>query len=547
MSADGLDQDFDYVIVGGGSAGCVLANRLSADPAVRVCLLEAGPEAHSPLIAIPIGIMALISNPRFNWCSRTVPQPNAAGREIFVPHGKVLGGGSSINGMVYMRGDADDYDGWAAAGNLGWSYAEVLPYFVRSEDNQRWTASPLHGRGGPMAVADMRTINPTAHAFVEAAALLQIPRSDDFNVPHPLGAGMRQVTQRRGRRESVVTAFLDPVRDRGNLAVVTEAMIDRVVLDGRRASAVAARIGGETRVIRSRREVVLCAGAFGSPAILQRSGIGDPDGLSAVGIDVSFCLPGVGANLQDHHTAMIMHKALSRVPYGLSLGALPRLAGHGLSYLFARRGLLSSNSGEAAAFVCAGPHGAQADIQLSFVSGRRGTGLKVEQWGHGYGITAILLHPQSRGSVAVRSADANDPPAIDLGAFGVDADLDALVAGLKLAREVLGAPSFARYRAHEVTPGPAATDDAALRDYVRRTSATAFHPAGTCAMGSGDGAVVDPTLKVHGIEALRVADASIMPRIVGGNTNAPVIMIAEKAADMILGRLAPEPIHLAEA
>ncbi|WP_197277073.1 GMC family oxidoreductase [Sphingomonas profundi] len=545
MTDTAAAEGYDYLILGGGSAGCVLANRLSADPAVRVCLVEAGPSDRSALIRTPIGIMRLIDHPRYNWRSATVPQANAGGRPLYVPRGRVLGGGSSINGMVYMRGDALDYDGWAAGGAAGWSYAEVLPYFLRSEDNEVWRASPWHGTGGALHVTDMRTHNQVARDFLAAAELLQIPRSTDFNVPHPIGAGFRQVTQRRGRRESAVTAFLDPVRHRPNLTMLTDALVDRVLVADRRAIGARVMHGGASRTLAARREVVVTAGALGSAAILERSGIGDPAILWAAGVAPVHALPGVGANLQDHGTASVTHRTRSLVPYGLSWRAVPRLAWEGLRYVAARRGLLSSNASEAAAFLRTDPDDPRATLQLSFVSGRRGTRFGAGDWGHGYGITAIQLHPWSRGSVHILDADAATEPAIDFAAFDDPRDLMLMMEGVTLARRLLATPPFARYASEEVLPGAGRIGAEAIADHIRRTSGTAYHPVGTCAMGTGPMAVVDPALRLHGMTGLRVADASIMPTIVGGNTNAPVIMIAEKAADLILGRPPPPPVAIA--
>ena len=442
-----------------------------------------------------------------------------------------------------MRGDALDYDDWRVAGNRGWAYRDVLPYFLRSENNEVWRNSPLHGVGGPLNVTDLRSFNPAARSFVEAASLLGIAASQDFSAPHPNGVGFRQVTQRRGQRDSAATAFLRPARNRPNLLVLTDTLADRIIVEGRRAVAVALWHEGGARMLRARREVILSAGAVGSPAILQRSGIGDPDLLRSIGVEVVHALLGVGANLQDHNTASVAHKTRSTAPYGLSLAGVPKLAGSVLRYLVTRRGLLSSNASEGAAFVRTSPELDRADLQLSFVSGRRGTNIRGGNLGHGYGLTAIQLRPWSRGSVRLQSRDPQVLPAIDLAAFADERDLELIVKGVRLARSILRAEPFARYGGTEVAPGTHTMDEA-LRDYIRMSSGTAFHPVGTCAMGQHAGAVVDETLTVRGMGGLRVADASIMPTIVGGNTNAPVIMIAEKAADMILGRAPPPAVDL---
>lgn len=531
---------FDYVIAGAGSAGCVLANRLSADPRISVCLIEAGPADRSPLIHVPIGMASLYNHAKLNWRYQTVPQKLANDRVVYTPRGKVLGGSSAINGMVYMRGHPHDYDDWAVAGNEGWAFEDVLPYFLKSENNEVWRDSPLHGTGGPLNVCELRTRNSVADRFIEAGRMLGFPACDDFNGLSPEGVGYRQVTQRNGRRESAATAFLAPVRRRPNLCVVTNAHVDSIELDGLRAVGVRYVSDGEHRVVRARAEVVLSGGAVGSPLVLQRSGIGDADYLASRDIPVVAHLPGVGQNLQDHPAVSLSYATSSTEPYGISVKVLPRLAWGVLQYLFFRRGLLSSNVLEAAGYIRTESSIERPDIQFSFMSARRGGSSRKGSpstqfgYGHGYGATAILLRPKSKGSVRVAARDANVPPQIDGAFFSDGRDLDVLLRGLKLGRRLLNAQPFERYKARELLPGSELQSDDALREFIRANSGTAFHPVGTCAMGRSSDSVVSPELRVHGIDRLRVVDASVMPSIVGGNTNAPTIMIAEKASDMIL-------------
>jgi len=536
---------FDFIVVGAGSAGCVLANRLSADPAVSVCLLEAGPRDSSPLIHVPLGMAGLINHPVLNWRYGSVPQPRAAARSVYVPRGKVLGGTSAINGMVYMRGHPGDYDDWADAGNAGWAWKDVLPYFRKSENNEIWRDSPLHGVGGPLNVTDLRTRNPVAQTFVDAARSIGLPACDDFNGPQPEGVGFRQVTQRNGRRESAATAYLAPVRSRPNLRVVTGALVDRIVFDGTRARGVRFLLDGQWCEWTARAEVILAAGAIASPQILLRSGVGDRGHLDSMGVRPVAHVPGVGGNLQDHAAVSVACETRSTAPYGISLAALPRLAWSLVDYALFRKGLLSSNVLEAAAYVRTDATPAQPgsvlarpDIQFSFMSARRGAARKGSPstqlgWGHGYGLTAILLRPGSRGTVRLASPDPSAAPLIDPCFFSDERDMDVLLRGLQLGRRILNAPAFSRYQGKELTPGAEVQDTQALRDFIRNTSGTAFHPVGTCAMGQGEASVVDEKLRVRGVQRLRVVDASVMPTIVGGNTNAPTIMIAEKAADMI--------------
>lgn len=527
-------QSYDYIIVGAGSAGAVLANRLSANPAVSVCLLEAGGSDASPLISAPLGVMALSRRAAHNWMYVSAPQPGLNGREVSVPRGKTLGGSSAINGMIYIRGCREDYDRWARAGCTGWGYDDVLPYFKRSQNNANLTLDDaLHGRSGPLSVNDLRDPNPMDHAFVEAAGQLQIPRCTDFNTAAPEGVGLYQVTQKDGRRHSTAAAFLHPIEKRANLHIEKGAHVTRLHLSQGRIGRVSCVLadGAETE-FEAQCEVILCAGAIGSPDILLRSGIGSAAALQKAGVPVLHDLPGVGENLHDHVDAMVICESRSRIPYGFSLPALPKLSGELLKWVFARRGMFSSNMVEAGGFVRTDPALADPDIQFHFIPGRKSLRGRMVDYGHGVSLHTCVLQPKSRGKVWRDTPDG--PPQIDLGLLKDDADLDVLLKGVKLARRILAQEPLAQHGLTELLPGLDVQTDAELADFLRAEARTVYHPVGTCAMGTGPDAVLDPRLRVHGLRGLRVVDASIMPTIISGNTNAPAIMIAEKAADMIL-------------
>jgi choline dehydrogenase len=542
-----FDETFDYVIVGAGTAGCVLAARLSERPDARVCLIEAGGRDSHPFIHIPAAVAAAIGTRALNWGFLTVPQPHLRGRRIPIPRGRVVGGSGSINGMVYFRGQPRDFDEWAAAGNPGWSYREVLPYFIRSESNANYPGSPFHGTSGPMRVMHVRRPNPLNQAFLEAMAALGFRRCDDFNGPDPEGYGPRQATVRDGRRESTASAYLKPALRRSNLKVITGALVHRVVLEGGRAVGVEAALGGDVRRFGARAEVIVTGGSILSPQILLLSGIGDGAQLRRVGVEVKLDLPAVGANLHDHLAAAVLMEMRNTASYGLSVRAAPRGAWNLLEYALRRQGPLASNVFEANAFVRTRAELARPDIQIVFQPARRNPHIFPLPLGHGFAVSIVNLYPKSRGRVSLASPDPRTAPDIDPNLLGVPEDLEPLVRGLELARRIAGAASFARYRAHEVAPGSAVQGEAALGDYVRQFASTVHHPVSTCGMGPGSGSVVDAELRVRGIGGLRVADASVFPSIVGGNTNAAVVMIAEKASDMILGRPAPRPLDLTGA
>jgi choline dehydrogenase len=535
---------FDYVIVGAGTAGCVLAARLSEDRDTRVALVEAGPMDSHPFIHIPATVGAAISTPGINWRFMTVPQEHLAGRPIPIPRGHVVGGSGSINGMVYFRGQPRDFDDWAAAGNPGWSYREVLPYFLRSENNDAYPDCAYHGQGGPMNVTHIKRPNPMTPAFLEAMAGLGFKRNDDFNGPSPEGYGPRQGTILKGRRVSTATAYLRPASRRGNLTLLTNTRAAEVVIEGRRAAGVRVLSADGRRHLVARREVVIAAGAVLSPQLLMLSGIGDQDQLRAAGIQVRQHLPGVGANYHDHLAVAVLMEMKNTESYGISWRAAPRGVLNLLEYALFRSGPLASNVFEATGFIRTLPGLARPDVQVVFQAARRNRNAFPFPLGHGFAISIVGLYPKSRGRVRLASNDPAAAPLVDPQLLSHPDDVDTMLRGLKIGRQVTRAAPFARYRAVEVQPGPDAQTDAALVDYVRRAAATVHHPCGSCRMGPDALSVVDAQLCVRGIDALRVADASVFPTLVGGNTNAAVVMIAEKAADMIRGIAAPRPIDV---
>jgi choline dehydrogenase len=517
---------YDFIIVGAGSAGCVLANRLTEDPATRVLLLEAGGSNARNEVRIPAAFAKLFKGP-CDWGYETDPEPNLDGRRLFWPRGKMLGGSSSMNAMIYIRGNPADYDAWRDEGNDGWDYASVLPYFKRSANQERG-ASEHHATGGPLNVADLRYVHPVTRAFLDAAAESGVAPNDDFNGARQEGSGLYQVTQKRGRRHSTAEAYLDGARRRPNLTIETGAHATRVLFDGRRATGVAYRRDGHAVEARASREVLLSGGAINSPQLLMLSGVGPAGHLSDHGIPVVADVPGVGENLQDHLLSILAYECTRPV----TLASAERLT-NVARYLVLRAGPLTSNVGEAGAFVRVRDESPAPDIQLIFGPAFYLQHGFIKREGHGFSVGSILLKPESRGRVSLRSPDAFEAPAINANYLASERDLRTLVEGVKLCRRIADAPALAGYRGAEVWPGEDARDDAALEAFVRRSSETLYHPVGTCKMGTGDEAVVDAQLRVRGVAGLRVVDASVMPAIVRGNTNAPTIMIAEKAADLI--------------
>jgi choline dehydrogenase len=529
---------YDFIVVGSGSAGSVLAARLSADPTVRVLLLEAGGTDAHLLVQIPAAFGRL-TGPRFNWDFETAPQRNLLNRRMYLPQGRLLGGSSAINAMVYIRGNASDYDRWAQAGNVGWSYREVLPYFRRAEHNER-LADAFHGRFGPLNVADLISPNPMTQRFVEAAVEAGLPRNPDFNGEQQEGAGIYQVTQRGGHRMSAARAYLRPAMSRPNLTVVTGATVGRVRFERGRAIGVDYLLRGQMQTARTEREVIVSAGAINSPKLLMLSGIGPAEELRRHGIAVIADHPGVGKNLQDHLDINIVARVRDPITYDHKDCGLPALW-HGLRCLLARSGPATSNVAEGGGFTYSDRRVEAPDIQFHFLPAMVLEHGHVVAPGHGITLHTNYLRPESRGEVRLISADPNAKPIVDPNYLSEDADLRVLLGALKRGREILNAPSLRSAIDVETHPGPNAKTDDDLIAFIRRASETDYHPAGTCRMGIGEDAVVDPKLRVRGVEGLRVCDSSIMPTLVSGNTNAPSIMIGEKGADLILGNAVAAP------
>jgi len=524
---------FDYIIIGGGSAGCTLAARLSEDPDVTIALLEAGPADDNVLIHCPVGLAVLAKTHQFNWNLHTVPQPGLNGRRGYQPRGKVLGGSSSVNAMVYIRGQAADYDDWAAQGNPGWSYQDVLPYFKRAENNERG-ADAWHGTGGPLNVKDLGSPNRFSGLFVQAAVQAGFAVNPDFNGAQQEGVGIYQVTHRNGERFSAAKGYLTPNLGRANLRVFTGARTTRILLEQKRAVGVEFDHQGQRKQLRAAREVLLCAGSLMSPQILMLSGIGPHAHLVERGIATLHDLPGVGQNLHDHPNVVINVRAPGgRELMGISPGGMVDAVKGIFEWRRQRTGMLTSNIAEAGGFIRSAPDEVRPDLQLHFVVGILVDHGRKTVLGHGFSCHVCVLRPRSRGSVRLASKDPMAAPLIDPNFLGERDDLDRMIQGFKVTRAILSQPALAGLGGKAMAEWANASTDAQIEAFIRDHADTIYHPVGSCRMGHGPMDVVDSQLRVHGLQGLRVVDASIMPSVIGGNTNAPVIMIAEKAADLI--------------